>query len=207
MTTEAVATYRDSIEPYRGSGLGSPLPVPRGRKAPPPEGFTGAGGAEPSDLDYTEWSDQHGGDNTALRTSSDVVGFDVDAYDGKSGGTELRRLEATHGPLPATYRSSAREAPSGILWFVADPDLIEQMGGEFAPGIEIIRHQHRYAVVAPSTHPNGERYRWFVPDGELMFGVPERSALTRLPDDWVRHAIARGACCLTEVNGGLATIS
>lgn len=41
----AEATYADSTEAYRGSGLGFPLPVPRGRKAPPPTGFTGEGGA------------------------------------------------------------------------------------------------------------------------------------------------------------------
>ena len=179
MTTEAAATYHDSIEAYRVSGLGAPLPVPRGRKAPPPSGFTGESGAVPSDLDYTEWRTEHSGDNTALRTSADVIGVDVDAYDRKSGAQLLRSLEEVHGPLPDTYRSSAREAPSGIRWFVADPDLIEQMGGEFGAGIEIIRYQHRYAVVAPSIHPNGDPYRWYGPDGELMSGVPERSALLR----------------------------
>jgi hypothetical protein len=48
------------------------------------------------------------------------------------------------------------------------------------PGIEIIQHRHRYAVVWPSVHPEGRPYVWV---GRL--GIPGPRHLPMLPERWV----------------------
>ena len=54
-----VKAYPQAVGPYRDSGLGCPLPLPAGKKSPPPAGYTGAEGAVPSDSDYAEWAQKY----------------------------------------------------------------------------------------------------------------------------------------------------
>jgi Bifunctional DNA primase/polymerase, N-terminal len=86
---------------YRAAGLMGTLPLPAGRKFPPPSGFTGATGRFPTDADIAAWSDQLGESfNLALRLPEDIIGIDVDAYDDKPGAATLADAEGRWGALP-----------------------------------------------------------------------------------------------------------
>ncbi|WP_346007272.1 bifunctional DNA primase/polymerase [Janibacter terrae] len=172
---------------YHAAGW-SPLPLPAHAKGPVPKGWTGRDGAWPSGADVWAWTEDHPDGNVALRLPPDVLGVDVDAYDPKPGGLMLAQLEAQLGPLPATWRSTSRDdgtsgirlyrIPTGLLW-----------PGVLGPGIETIRHAHRYTVAWPSIHPDtGGTYRWITPDGATSLdGIPNPNDLPDLPDAWIEH--------------------
>lgn len=194
-----MSAYPDAIDAYTLSGIGYPLPLPAGAKHPPPTATTGHDGAEPTPADYENWSSWFPDGNTALRLVPEVIGIDVDAYDGKAGAETIRSIEAKHGPLPATYTSTSRDdGVSGIrLYRINGPaEGLHDPGG----GVELIRWSHRYSVVWPSVHPNGRRYRWFDPDGEATEAVPSIGDLAVLPNGWYEHLL-RGPDCRVCGNG------
>ena len=123
-----------------------------------------------------------------------LIGIDVDAYDGKTGGLTLEQAESVWGPLPATYRSSSRidDEVSGIRVFRVPVDLffrsVIQFKNQGLADIEIIQSHHRYIVAWPSIHPKtGEQYRWWGPDGELLpeGQVPRFEDVPALPEAWL----------------------
>jgi hypothetical protein len=219
-----VSGYGDFADRYREAGW-SPLPLPHGRKVPPPDGYTGYGAPMVSYADLTGWLEngvpvalfpaghpragqvkrppmsahevQNG--NIALRLPDGVVGIDIDAYKAEGVDT-MNRLVAQLGPLPATWRSSSRDdGRSGIYLFRTPHDLAF---GDVGEGVETIRHAHRYVVAAPSTHPGDERtppggiYRWFAPDGSAK--APRVDDLPELPVPWVDHLVSRARTALRD---------
>jgi hypothetical protein len=162
-----------------------------------------------SGADVQAWIDgEQGRGNIALSLRDDVIGIDVDAYAGKDGGQSLAELTArAGGPLPHTWVSTSRaDGVSGIRFYRATCPAgrvwIDQPGGT-GRGIEAIHRGHRYAVVWPSVHPNGQTYVWHVTDPGLtdfpvsgpltagpgcwlaMDGAPAVVGLPRLPAAWV----------------------
>lgn len=195
--------YATVFEDYVTAGWPSVLPLPPGQKAPPPKGWTGEG-PYPSFPDMFAWSEDDrlggkAGANVALRMPPTVIGIDVDAYGQKSGAITLRRAEEQVGPLPATWRSSARPWPSGIRFYRVPAGV--RLRGQLGPGVEIVQRHHRYAVVWPSMHPEGTRYEWHCPQVETTVGLQAdqlRHELPRLdgamglriaelPAAWVEH--------------------
>lgn len=184
MSAVSARPYADAAATYRSGGWG-PLPLPAGRKAPPPTGWTGYGAPLPSGADVADWADNgHGTGNVALRLPETVIGLDVDGYDGKPGAETLAAAVARLGVLPATPVSTSRDdgvsgirfyrVPAGRAW----ADVV-------GPGAEVIHHGHRYAVVAPSIHPEGRPYGWRV-NGAQVPG-PAVDDLPVLPEAWVRE--------------------
>lgn len=167
-----------------------PLPLPAGRKASPPSDWTGGNkpnsGKRPSKSQMAEWAQDYPGGNLAISPPKSVIGIDVDAYDEKAGEQTLADAEEAWGRLPATWISTSRELPSGIRWFripegLAWPGKLPQGGG-----IEIIRWDHRYAVVAPSIHPEGREYHWITPGGNVVTDeFPNPEDLPAMPSEWV----------------------
>lgn len=151
---------------YRAAGWRGTLPLPYGRKTPPPDGFTGAAGAWPSEADVHAWIEDDRPRNIALRLPPGVIGLDIDAYDGRPGAETLAALERKLGRLPPTWRSSSRDDDphSGIRFYRVPEGVTGMWAG---PGIDVIRYAHRYAVVWPSVHPSGRVYRWYRPDGTV----------------------------------------
>ncbi len=191
---------------HRYAGLGfSPLPLPTAEKWPPPAGFTGRDGLDVSGPDIQEWIDNaetcppakpkrdsgiqaydYSAPNIGLRLPDNMIGVDVDAHGGKSGGVELAALEAELGPLPPTYRSTSRldDPISGIRPYRI-PAGVEL--SDFGQSIDTIQRHHRYIVAWPSVHPSGGTYRWIDPDGDLMphGELPDPALIPDLPAAWI----------------------
>lgn len=179
-------------EGYAGRGWLDVFPLPAGQKSPPPVGLTGGAGV---------WTDEQRagltfapGCNYGLRAPAGVIAIDVDDYAKgstiKSGATTLAELEAKLGALPPTWRTSARGAanPSGQRWFrVPALNHYESSAGR---DVEVIHRHHRYAVLPPSNHPEGGRYEWISPDGQVLGAVPLVGRLPELPAAWVDYLTA-----------------
>jgi putative DNA primase/helicase len=173
-----------------------PLGNAAGMKFPPPGGWTGHGAPYPSAADVGAWQETHGDRNIGLRMPPGVIGLDVDDYRDKTGAATLAELEARFGPLPATWVSSARPAPSGIRLYRVPTHLDGRevnWPGEAGKFIEIIQAGHRYAVVWPSTNPeaDGAPYLWTHPHDDPLTGdgadrPPHPEHLAELPEAWVR---------------------
>lgn len=181
--------YAAAAPQYWTAGWRGILPMPRGQKFPPPTNYTGYQALTPSYPDIQTWCDERPDGNIALHLPGTVIGVDVDSYEGKTGAGTLAYAEHLWGALPPTVRTTSRDDPySGIrLYRVPDgtrlatkiefPDL--GLGH-----IEIIQASHRYAVVWPSLHPNGARYRWQDAQGYAA-DIPQPHDLPDLPRRWI----------------------
>jgi Bifunctional DNA primase/polymerase, N-terminal len=158
-----------AVDIYRARGW-RPVPLPRGKKWPPPKGYTGADAGLPSPDDYGRWERASAWGNLAIVVPEGVIGYDVDVYHGGQLPPDV----------PATVRSTAREDGSGIYLFKVPPGT-KLRGGE-GPGVEIIQAHHRYAVAWPSLHPEvGDIYYWLWPD-DTIADVPAVDELPDLPE-------------------------
>lgn len=168
---------------YWDAGWRGILPLPARRKKTPPEDYTGYDGIDASYADCMTWADD-GEQNICLRMPRNIVGIDVDHYDGREGGATLAGLVDKYGALPPTWMSTNRDdGISGIrLYRIPDgTDLPTKL-----PGIELIQWYHRYAVVWPSIHPEGRAYRWIDETrGVAVDGVPSLTDIPDLPKSWV----------------------
>lgn len=183
---------------YRKAGWLGTLPLPLGKKHPPPEGYTGGGRPYPDDVQIKRW--QSGKHNLALRLAEvpgyvpagspprgyELLGLDVDDYKDKHGAAQLTELEELYGKLPPTLRSSSRwesgELSCIYLFYV--PAGYRYLG-KAAKAIEVIQKRHRYMVVYPSTNPDAENatYRWKAKDGAYR-DVPNLDDVAVLPHNW-----------------------
>jgi hypothetical protein len=169
------------------AGWAGVLPLPRQKKSPPPSGYTGWNGKDPSAKMIETWCNETVGDhqaasNIAIHMPDGVVGIDVDHYGDKHGAQTLTTLMQELGPLPDTYISTSRnDGFSGIRWYRVEPGLHWPSG----PGkdIEFIHSGHRYALVWPSIHPSGQRYVWLDHFGSSS-EPPEADQLAWMPDEW-----------------------
>lgn len=193
MFTVRRATYAEAHLIYRRAGWHGPLPLPAGAKWPPPDGFTGWHGADPSGADSQAWIDDYpeyrNTTQLALRMPADVIGIDVDHYGSKRGGDTIAEAERRWGPLPPAPRSSARPDPrSGIRFYKVPAGLALRTQIKFPElglgDVEIIQRHHRYAVVWPSVHPTeGAPYVWYDTAGPDVPPLADR--LYELPEAWV----------------------
>jgi hypothetical protein len=127
-----------------------------------------------------------------------VVGFDVDAYDGKPGRATLKAWRNQWGKLPPTYIVTSRFDGSGIRLYrkPANWEAQEQANS----GVDFIDSNHRYTAAPPSWHHTGHQYRLRSPEGEATnCGVlPSCDDLPELPAPY-RAGLARST---RAVQGG-----
>jgi putative DNA primase/helicase len=189
--------YAIAAQAYFDSGW-SPIPLPPGEKHPPADDFTGANGKYVDELTLKRllkggkvsagklsWIASSG--QIALRLPPTVLGIDADMYEGKAGAATLAAAIKAWGPLPDTFRTSSRRDGSGILLYripegLAWPGKLPQGGG-----VELIRWDHRYAIVGPSVHDKtGLRYFWsYGPSLDEVDEFPDVDSVIELPSDWV----------------------
>ena len=188
-----VTGYAGALPLYVRGGWPSVLPLERGTKYPPPPNCTGYHGHWPSLGELAAWGVANPDGNTALRLPDTVVVLDVDHYGDKQGGLTLGEAERRWGPLPATYRNSARAAPSGHRFYLVPPGT--KLAGQITFSelklghVEILQSHHRYAVVWPSVNQNGDVYQWYAPDGSPC-EPPSVDDLPELPQRWLEELSA-----------------
>lgn len=89
--------------------------------------------------------------------ASSLVVLDIDLPEGPA---TLARLEAEHGPLPATCEQRTGSGGRQLLFAHPGHPVGNRTG--VLPGIDF-RGDGGYIVVPPSKHASGARYRWTVP--------------------------------------------
>jgi hypothetical protein len=195
------ALYAEAWPVYRALGWHGTIPLPAGRKYPPPTDTTGWHAPMPSGADCQAWADEpplpghhdyRGTTQLALRLPDTVIGIDVDAYGTKVGGQTIAEAIRRWGPLPDGPWSSARpDGVSGIRFYRVPAATVLATVIKFEGieddqrlgGVEVIQHHHRYAVVWPSIHPSGLPYGWRGTDGPGL--APHLDDLPPLPDTWL----------------------
>ena len=201
----SIRPFRMYAEKYLEAGW-HPIPLPAGKKYPPPVHYTGRhdNNADRNQLDL--WAKERGRDgclvyderaNLGFRVPKGVLGIDVDDYPGKAGkerkqgGASLRALAEELGSLPDTWISTARsDGISGIRWFRVPEELV--WPGKLGVDIESVWYRYRFSVAPPSLHPElKEPYLWYAPGGLPGDGsgttaaIPNPAELPELPAAWV----------------------
>lgn len=204
-----MSTSPDPAEPYGSSAkrylkLGW-LPIPVAGKAYPEPGTTGKKGTVTPESAKALINSRRRR-NVALRHDGTTMSLDVDGtdHDGKRGDRTLAKLsKAKHlGPLPPAWSSTARgddsptrqhfyRVPEGVKLISDLTDPLEAaLGRKLAKDehadVEVIHHDHRYSVVAPSVHPDtGAAYQWYDPHGRPSEYPPHVDELPMLPRKWL----------------------
>lgn len=184
--------YGHAASIYQQHGWTGPLLLPIRKKKSPEDGHTGYNGADPDYTTVIRWATENPYGNIGLRLPENVIGLDIDSYAGRLGSQTIANLEAQLGPLPATWISTAREdgTGSGIRFYRVPTGI--RFVSEIKPNVEIIRRDHRYAVVWPSIHPDtNTTYRWYAPGWAVAMWPPSPNDLTELPAAWVQHLTAK----------------
>lgn len=207
MEDDSSRPYADAAWEYRQAGYAGviPLGVRPLMKSPPPAGYTGWAGVDPSGADVQTWVDgREGARNIGWHIPRGYVGVDVDDYHG--GGESLLKLIRKVGKiLPATWTATARGKDSVTRHHFYRAQLAEGRTWRDHPGVGIdsLHVGHRYAMVWPSLNPDagGAQVCWYDPDGEFYEGVPDPSWFTVLDPAWVDELSHEG----TPLEGTAAT--
>jgi len=139
-----------------------PIPLPVGKKGPPPKGV-------PNDVQYSEsllddWLKGVYSGRSTLDTRHKNIGCIVPDgvvvidVDGRAATEALSEMEGELGPLPPTWMSFRGDPERYHMWFVVPEGMV--WPGKLGPGIDIIYRHYRYMVLPPSIHPDGGQYRW-----------------------------------------------
>lgn len=189
-----VRPFADAFAGLWEAGWRGVLPLPPGKKFPPPRGTTGYGAPLPSFADLWSWAEQRPDANVALRMAPGQVAIDVDAYGDKPGAATIAEQARRAGvALPATWRLSSRGVDnlSGryLLRVPEGTRLVTAL-----PGVEMVQPHHRYSVAAPSRNDadSGRPVEWIDPGGRVSARVPSPSELPELPAAWVELLAADG---------------
>jgi P4 family phage/plasmid primase-like protien len=205
------APYKRLALVYLAAGW-SPIPLPAREKSPVPDqphSFTGERGVYVTETQAKAWCRANGRakagnfiyppGNIALRLPKGVLGVDVDAHSGKAGAETFAKAETEWGKLPPTWVSTSKLGSplSGIRLFRIPEGLAWPGELPFGKGVELIRWDHRYMLVAPSIHDKtGDEYFWRTPEGETVWlgaglrdgaeiELPATEELPWLPETWV----------------------
>lgn len=125
---------------------------------------------------WKSWPDA----NIGIRCGADagIVVIDIDTH--HDGWDHAERLEAEHGPFPATFTVETGTG-GGHLYFAHPGGIVRPSVGKLAPGLDV-RGDSSYVVAPPSLHASGKCYAWIHP---LEVIEPARVPL------WLVQLIAR----------------
>lgn len=172
----------------------SPLPLPQGKKWPPPSGFTGANAPMATTADVLGWcaDPRYADGNTAVRLPRSVIALDVDDDHKGTEGLGSHTWDATAakcGTPPQTWIVSARgaESRSGHRLYRL-PAGTDEKALTGLPGIDVLRFGHRYSIAPGSVNGDagGKPYAcWHEGTGEVLDTFPNVADLPELPAAWV----------------------
>lgn len=143
-----------------------PVPIKPGGKHPPMASWQHA--QPDAKLVRNWWNGLYRGHGVGLVMGPQPCGYnlmalDVDAHNPAADGWDaLHDLEATHGPLPTTWRSLTGGGGAHILFDAGKHTVRNQQAGgnRIAPGIDV-RGDGGQIVVAPTIHPVSlQMYAW-----------------------------------------------
>ena len=98
-------------------------------------------------------------------------GFWVLDVDGEDGEASLRKLEAEHGPLPATVEVITGKGRHSYFR-IGEHGAIRNSVGEIAPGLDV-RGDGGYVLAPPSIHPSGRAYAWSIDTAQEFADAPD----------------------------------
>jgi putative DNA primase/helicase len=188
-TTLGWSPFHTAAEDYYRAGY-LPIPLPMGKKYPPPKGV-------PNDIDYTRATLDVWLADTRLWNIGSIVpdGVAVFDVDGPAGIEALTELENKYGRLPKTWMSFRGDPERFHLWFTVPNGLV--WPGKLGAGVDVIYRHYRYMVMPPSVHPNGSQYRWaslrknnLLSPSNVYFPAPDE--LQDLPEAWLELAHGSG---------------
>jgi len=140
--------------------------LPRDKRPATPHGLKDA---TTDPIEIEKWWHQNPNYNIAIATGA-VSGIFVIDLDGAEAETELRKLEAQHGELPATVESITGR---GRHLFYKYPEMpVRNSAGKIATSIDV-RANGGYVIAPPSIHPSGKRYCWSVDSAATFAAAPE----------------------------------
>ena len=103
--------YAAAAPLYRAAGWMQVIPLPEGRKTPPPSGFTGRSRKPVTDEQVQVWSQATPDANTGIVIPEGVLVLDIDAAQGHQvkadGAKGISELSQELGMLPATWSSTS----------------------------------------------------------------------------------------------------
>jgi hypothetical protein len=185
-----------AAEYYRSLGWSGTIPVTRwGTKAPLAKGVTGYNGVDAGTDLLAQLISEFPTANIGIRLPWDVIGIDVDAYDGRQGWKTIQYIERrVNCPLPPTWRSTSRapeDGVSGIYLYRATRARTQVWVTDLGvgSGVEIAQFHHRFATVSPSIHnTTGREYKWWW--REILVDPPRPEELPELPEPWNQYLLS-----------------
>lgn len=181
--------YRTAAPVYRSKGWRNIIPIGYGRpreKTPPVKGYTGREALAVDGVQVEAWRNEMPSSNIAI-VMSNMVALDVD---GPEGQQVLDQLAEKLGALPPTFSSTSR-GPDSLRrhYFYRIPVtlILARLEGVlrklYGDKLDVVHRHHRYALVAPSVHPDGGTYAWYGPDGSPC-AAPSPDDVPDLPAAW-----------------------
>jgi Bifunctional DNA primase/polymerase, N-terminal/AAA domain len=134
------------------------LPITPGKKWPPMQSWPHVASTDPDKIrNWFKGLYRGFGVGIATGEGSGIFALDVDTYN--EGGDTLHDLERQHGPLPVTVEAVTGGGGRHLIF--CHPGKRVMTVKSFLPGLDV-RGDGGQIVVAPTVHPNGNRYAWHV---------------------------------------------
>lgn len=194
-----LVNYRELAPVYLRQGYVAPIPLPHGRKSPPPNGFTGHHNTQPPTAEQIEeWRKTRGDDGIAFVLQDGQIVIDVDNYAkgewpaGTGTATMSELAERAACDLPRGPKLRNRIDGSEKRPFRVPAGLRFRKG--LGPCVDVVTPTHRYvnAGINPDT---GNPEKWFDADDKPMGEPPLPETWPELPEAWlslVIHGVNEG---------------
>lgn len=181
--------YRDLAPLYVRAGYPAPIPLPRGRKHPPPKGFTGSHSRRPPTAEQIEqWRQDRGDDGIGFVLQDGWLLIDVDNYakgewpQGTGAATIAKAGERAGCGLPPgpKLRNRTDGSEKRLFWVPSGLKFRKDLG----PCVDLVTPTHRYVNVGinPDT---GNPERWFDAEDNVLGAPPPIETQRKLPDAWL----------------------
>jgi hypothetical protein len=184
--------YRDLAPVYLRRGYAAPIPLPQGRKSPPPRGFTGRSASPPTADQIEEWRETRGNDGIAFVLQEGEIVIDVDNYAkgdwpaGTGAATMADLAERAGCDLPRGPKLRNRTDGSEKRPFRVPKGL--KFRKSLGACVDVVTPTHRYvnAGINPET---GNPEQWFDADDKLLDEPPPPETWPELPEAWLPFVI------------------